>query len=338
MEAGTTSAVEAAFKEFQIEVDADPELVRIARRRRSDFKEALLGQEDVAEFVFSGSLERRTQRNPMNDVDVVVIYDSAVHPDWGVDGDGSAEGALEHARSQVKDLLSTDSSGAEYVRLTRLQNHAVKCFLDDPDDENAFTVDVMPALRLPDKTLLVPEKHTDRWINTNPEFLIAKVADRQAEWPLFVPTVRIVKHWSEHAGTDMKSLVSEVLALNLMPSASTQAEALYAFFQAASIHVLSAVDDPAGLCGEIQPDLDRDHAHDLLDKAASGAWKAINAEEAGQHDEAMCHWNSVFGDSFPQPAGGCEKAAKDYSGIGVGIGAGAQIHEKPRPIRDTPQG
>lgn len=344
MEAGTTSAVEAAFETFQIEVDADPDLVAVARARRLIFRDAFLGEADVSEFVYSGSLARKTQRDPMNDVDVIVVYNAAHHPDWGVDGDGSAKAALEHTRGRVRELLSASPDGEDFVRLTRLQNHAVKCFIDDPEDPDAFTVDAMPALRLEDGVLLVPEKNSDCWIKTNPEYLISKVAERQEEWTQFVPTVRMIKHWSETAGSEMKSLVAEVLALNELPVEARRAVALKRFFQAASIAVLGAVEDPAELCGEIQPSLDRQAACALLDQAASHAWKAVEAEDRGESDAALCHWRNLFGDAFPAPAGGCDNDEDEkYENIAVNVGSGAAAvgeigRERSRPVKDSPQG
>jgi hypothetical protein len=51
----------------------------------------------------------------------------------------------------------------------------------------------MPALRLRDGVLLIPEKSSKDWIRTNPEHLIQRVADRQKEWDLFRPLVRVLK-------------------------------------------------------------------------------------------------------------------------------------------------
>ncbi|MEE1751081.1 hypothetical protein PUR26_00835, partial [Streptomyces sp. SP18CS02] len=112
----------------------------------------------------SGSLSRSTQLKPINDVDIIAVYDGPEHPDWGSAGH-SAEHALDHARDQVNRLLGkTNGSHGNEVRLARPRNHAVKCFLDDPDDESAFTVDVMPALRQADGTLLIPEKRSQTWV------------------------------------------------------------------------------------------------------------------------------------------------------------------------------
>jgi hypothetical protein len=128
---------------------------------------------------------------------------------------------------------------------------------------------------------------------------------------------------------------------------TTKPRALQRFFQAAVYAVDQPIVDPAGLCGEIQPDLDRAAARDLLDEAAGQAWRAVNAQDAGDTDTAACHWRKVFGDDFPEPDGGCSKDDEESSGndagfnIGTGAaGAAAAIGGKPkkRKIIDAPQG
>ncbi|MFG2485013.1 hypothetical protein ACGFSI_19940 [Streptomyces virginiae] len=185
--------IDEAFDDFQRSVNEDVSQTRLARDRRDLFKRVLISEPDVTEAFGSGSLRRSTQLRPINDVDIVAVYDAAQHPDWGSAG-LSAEHALNHNRSQVNRLLGkTNGSYGNEVRLALPRNHAVKCFLDDPDDENAFTVDVMPALRQADDTLLIPEKLTQTWVPADPEHLINLVADRQRDWEHFRPLVRVLK-------------------------------------------------------------------------------------------------------------------------------------------------
>ena len=92
---------------------------------------------------------------------------------------------------------------------------------------------------------------------------------------------------------------------------------------------------PAGLCGEIQPDLDRSAASRHFERAAEAAWRAVEAEERGDTDEAACLWRSIFGPIFPEPEGGCGSG----NGRGIAAGAAAAIPARPkRTVRDAPQG
>jgi hypothetical protein len=322
--------LETVFDLHQTEVNADPAAVKEARRRRDLFKEVLAPEDDVDETFPSGSLARGSQIEPIHDVDFVVVYDPEAHPDWGSPG-ASAEDALDHVGGQVNELLgATNGTVAKEVRLASPRNHAVKCFLDDPDDPDAFTVDVMPALRQADDTLLIPERRSRQWVPADPQDLIRRVGDRHAAWNLFVPLVRVLKHWNKSEKAGMKSLVVEVLALQHLPVGS-RPEALQRFFTAAAVAVGLPVTDPAGLCGEIQPDLDRTHARACLEAAADVAWQARAAEAGGDIYEAICLWRRVLGPEFPEPPGGC--AATDAGPLAV-----PAVLVRPRPVRDAPQG
>jgi hypothetical protein len=333
----------AAFDRLQEAADADPDRVAEARRRRDLFDAAFSTEADVVEVIPSGSLARSTQREPINDVDVIIVFDPGEHGDWGEHGD-SAGAALDHLQGRVKGLLGSGGSFAEEVWRAQARNHSVKCWLDDPTREGAFTVDAMPALRRAGGGLLVPEKKSSGWIATDPELLIGRVRARQEAWDLFRPLVRLLKFWNDCHGGEMKSLAVEVLALANLPAETNRPRALQRFFAAAVVAIDGPIEDPAGLCGEIQPDLDREAARRRLDEAASDAWKAVNAQEAGETERAGCLWRRVFGEDFPQPDGGCgeEEEAEDELGafnIGGAAGAAAAIGvDRPRPVTDAPQG
>lgn len=333
--------INKAFDDLQREADAAPDQVQEARRRRDVFRSAFTGEDEVEEVVASGSLARSTQREPINDVDLVIVFDAAEQPEWGAPG-SSAGDALTYLGQRVNALLGiTNGEFAREVRLARPGNHAVKCFLDDPEAESPFTVDVMPALRQADGTLLVPEKASDCWILTNPEFLIARVAERQADWSRFRPLVRVLKLWNDDHDTTMKSLTMEVLALEQMREESSRPRALQRFLTAAEHAIDYPIEDPAGLCGPTQSDLDRTRARTELSAAAKASWEAVVAQDEGETDRAACLWHSVFGDAFPEPPGGCAAEEAKARGIGAGtatVGAVGVGTVRPRPIRDAPQG
>lgn len=335
--------VEQAFAQLQMVADADPEQVAKARERRDLFNTALAPLDDVAEVLPSGSLARGTQRDPINDVDVIVVFDSAQHPGWGEDGASAGE-ALDYVQEKVRELLgATEGSVAQEVRLASARNHAVKCFLDDPEDPDAFTVDVMPAFRHAEGHLIVPEKANLTWIETDPEQLIERVAARREEWPSFVPLARVLKMWNQDVDASMKSLTTEVLALEHLPAEASRGRALQRFFAAAELAIKQPIEDPAGHCGEIQPDLDVEKVRALLAEAAANSWRACDAEDAGETELAACFWRRVFGDAFPEPDAGCPDDSKEDGKIGEGLMVGATSGgavgiDRPRPVTDAPQG
>lgn len=343
--------VSEAFKDFQKIVNAEDVAVKEARRRRDLFKGAFSPEADVVEVVPSGSLARGTQHDPIHDVDTIIVFRQEDHPEWGEAG-SSAKDALSELGSRVNKLLGqTNGTYDHLVRLADPRDHAVKCFIDDPEDEDPFTVDAMPALRRDDGTLLIPESRSNMWIPANPEHLIALTKKAHQDWSSFAPMVRVLKRWRRTCGIPVKSLVMEVLALDHLPRDGERAEALSKFFVAAAVGVTSGVTDPAGVCGDIQPDLDLYALSDALDAAGDKAAEAIAADTDdgdGSHG-AILLWGEIFPD-FPKPPSGGSGGGSRGSGSGSGgsggggaaapaVGAAAAATLlRPRPVRDAPQG
>lgn len=322
-----------AFNKLQAVVNADPKVVAEARQRRNAFRNAFDGEPDVHRTFASGSLARGSQIAPIKDVDLLVLYGADEHADWGQPGD-SAEAALEHTRERIKDLLTDPDPDDEVdaVRLTRVRDHAVTCWLDDPDDDDAFTVDVVPALNRADGGFWIPEKSSQEWIATDPLYLVYRVLDaHEKSGRSFVPLLRDLKRWTRENGKIAKGLTMEVLALDHLPPDRPRHKALQEFFVAAAEAVYQPIEDPAGLCGEIQPDLDRDAAAKALREAGDLAWRANRAAGRDDLKSAMCLWRKVFGPLFPEPPGGC--------GNGRPGGVPPVVVPVPqRPVQDLQQG
>src|SRR5262245_42744846 len=71
---GVAMDLNKAFDDLQRTVNASPEAVKEARRRRDLFRDAFAAEADVAETVPSGSLARGSQKDPIHDVDVIIVY------------------------------------------------------------------------------------------------------------------------------------------------------------------------------------------------------------------------------------------------------------------------
>jgi hypothetical protein len=323
-------SVNSAFDDYQDTIDEDPDVVAVARGRRGLVKTAFGAEDDVTETFSSGSLRRATQLKPIHDLDMVIVYDADAHPTWGQVGD-SAEDALVHVQGRVNTLLGfTNGTSSNLVRLAKICNHSVKCFIDAPD--SGFTVDVMPALRQTDGTLLIPEKLSRKWVPADPEYLIRQVQDRHDTWKHYRPMVRVLKDWRLDAAvnmsSDVKSLVIEILALTCLPTSGTRAQALAKFFEAAIEATYQPICDPANLCGEVQPDLDYVGLRAELEKAAEYASNAVLCEQVNDIANAKRLWRKVFGDDFPAPDGEPTLGAGAAAATGLGY----------QPVKDSPQG
>jgi hypothetical protein len=319
-------SIDGAFDAFQASVNADPGQVTCARARRDTFKRAFRPEPDVNEIFGSGSLARSTQLKPVHDVDLVVVFDADEHPTWGQPGESSAQ-ALLHAQGMVTRLLGGNGQVDQLVRETRVadRNRSVKCFIDPPDAPDAFTVDVMPTLRLSNGHLLLPSAHEGSWSQANPEYLISEVAAKQQQWSYFRPVVRMLKDWRLHQGFQIKSLVMEVLALKCLPTTGNRASAIASFFTSAAVETFYGIEDPAGYCGPIQRDLDVTALSEALGQSRTWAALACTAAGDGDVNTAKSYWREVFGAQFPGPD----------KGPGLPVVAPTP---GPRPVKDAPQG
>jgi hypothetical protein len=219
----------------------------------------------------------------------------------------------------------TNGTHAKLVRRADCRDHSVKCFIDPAGDDDGFTVDVMPALRQTDGTLLIPSAEAQTWSTADPEYLIEQVCERQSQWSYFRPMVRMLKHWrlGVRADTRIKSLIIEILALQCLPLTMTRPQALRQFFAQAAIQVNYDVVDPAGHCGIIQRDLDVPAIRRELLDAADLAELACDQAARRDTDGAQRTWQQLFGPEFPAPA-------KSSS---------SKVAPAPSPmITDSPQG
>jgi hypothetical protein len=331
--------LEEAFNALQTKVDANPAVVEKARDRRNAFRKGLRAEPDVTRTFASGSFARGSQIEPIKDVDLLALYDHAAHPGWGQPGD-SAEEALEHLRERIKDRLGPDNvdpdSDIEPVRFTQVRDHAVTCWLDEPDAEDAFTIDVVPVLHRAAGNgvplgFWIPETSSRAWIASDPLYMVYRVLERHdRSGGQFVKRLRLLKRFSLDRGKLMKGLTMEVLGLHHMPDGPVH-DALGTFFAAAETYVWQPICDPAGYCGEIEKDLDRQTAADAFKEAASLAWRANTALRRGETEKAICLWREIF-DAIPEPPGGCTThLAAGGAAAGVTVGS-------PRRVRDLQQG
>jgi hypothetical protein len=120
------------FRSYSHAIESDPIGVLLAKWRRDAFIEKLKKLPDVVDVIPSGSLARGTQIGPVRDVDLIVVFDSTKHPDYG-SGQQSAQGALEHLQRGLLEQLHPVSGGEEgLLKDTTLGKHVVKCYSDVP--------------------------------------------------------------------------------------------------------------------------------------------------------------------------------------------------------------
>jgi hypothetical protein len=310
------------FRSFSRAIESDPIGVLLAKWRQDVFVRKLKKLPDVVDVIPSGSLTRGTQIGAVHDVDLIVVFDSAQHPDYGITGESgraaeSAQAAITHLENGLLEQLHPWRGAAGgLLKETEQRRHVVKYQGDwaGPFREiipSAPPVDVMPAVR-ERSHLLIPERGTG-WIDVDPERLIRQVEQRQREWKYFKEVVGMVKAWARLNHLQMKNLAIEVMVLQYCPRPGffetlSVGEAVARFFEAAAKARISSLKDPAGRCGEIDPRMNFGKLRSALDDAAVLSRLAMDAEHLWknrQHTvEEVIHpdviWRELFGRKYPR--------------------------------------
>jgi len=310
------------FRSFSAEIASDPIGVLLAKWRRDVFIRKLKQLPDVVDVIPSGSLARGTHIGPVHDVDLIVVFDSAQHPDYGIKGktkkaEESAEAAITHLESALLERLHPWRGAAGgLLKETEQRTHVVKYNGDwsGPFKDyipSAPPVDVMPAVR-EGSHLLIPERGTG-WIDVDPEHLIRQVAQRQREWKYFTAVAGMVKAWAKLNHLKIKNLAVEVMVLEYCPRPGlfetlSVGDAVARFFEAAAKAHITSLRDPANRCGEIDPHIDFGKLRRALDDARDLSRRAMDAEHAwknrhhavGEVIHPDVYWRALFGKKYPR--------------------------------------
>jgi hypothetical protein len=310
------------FRSFSEEIASDPIGVLLAKWRRDAFIRKLMQLPDVVEVIPSGSLARGTHIGPVHDVDLIVVFDSDQHPDYGIRGrtkkaEESAAAAITHLEGELLEQLHPWRGAAGgLVKETEQRRHVVKYNGDWTGPFKDYIpaappVDVMPAVR-EGSHLLIPERETG-WIDADPERLIRQVAQRQREWKYFTEVTGMVKAWAKLNDLKIKNLAVEAMILKYCPrprlfETLAVGDAVARLFEAAAGAHITSLRDPAGRCGEIDPNINFGRLRRALDDARGLAERAMDAEHAwkdrhyavGEVIHPDVYWRKLFGKEYPR--------------------------------------
>src|SRR5689334_17980758 len=93
------------FESFGRAIESDPLAVLLAKWRHDAFIRELEQLPDVVEIIPSGSVTRGTQIGRIYDVDLIVVFDKAAHPDFGGGGPESAQAAMTYLQGKLLEKL-----------------------------------------------------------------------------------------------------------------------------------------------------------------------------------------------------------------------------------------
>jgi hypothetical protein len=245
---------------------------------------------DTSDLPFSrallmGSAAKGTIVRPIDDVDVLAVF-SNENKAWDKYR-WDSKGFIYRVRQAYNGLEAAQVG-------TRGQ--AVRVFF-----QTGGHVDVAPVFSYGDDVYALPNGEGG-WISTAPTKANAWFADRNSTLNYHLaPIVRLLKKWNAAHSKRMQSFHLETVAGTMFESLGTNyRDALARFFEWAPNWL--DVADPGGQSGSLSSYLSWNARPELmtaLKAAADRAAKALEAEAAGNHDEAKRLWKIILGASFP---------------------------------------
>lgn len=288
-----------AFEDFTRRIaltEVQRKLVRDRRTATEGYLEKKFGDSSNMSLLsvsLIGSAQRSTMIRPPDDVDVLAVFDaSEVWEDssiWTSDGYRHNSTRLLY---RVRDALNDYS-----IKVVGSRGQAVRLFYD-----TGGHVDVVPAFRRSGGGYVIPAG--DRtWQATDPFAHHEFVSQRHKDLGEHLkPLAKKLKQWNRAHSQRLSSFHIEVMVAEIFTSLGGDSrKATKLFFEHAPQHL--HVHDPAGHSGDLAKGFSWGQKQDVLksfNSAADRARKAVDAELASDHEEAIRQWRIVFGsDHFP---------------------------------------
>lgn len=283
----------AAFDDFyQIIKPTQAQMQDVSNKRLSthNFLSQSFGSDSdmpLLRTTLIGSAERHTHIRPVDDVDVMAVFsdENDVYENTYASDSQAFLGRIRRALGQE----STTTIGT--------RGQAVRLFY-----KNGAHVDIAPVFSSTNGGYLLPSGDGG-WIKTDP--------DKQSAWfssenirltgDNLRPTVRLLKRWNNVHSKHFKSYHLEVVIANTFKTLGSNWRInLARFFEWAPQHIDAY--DPAGYGGNLSSYLTFNERQALLSRlntAADRAAVALEAENNGNHEEAIRLWRIELGSEFP---------------------------------------
>lgn len=220
----------------------------------------------------------------------------------------------------------TDSNG--YINSTRVMNKFISALGNVPNYQKAeinrdgeavtfqlasytWNFDIVPSVEVGDGIgltthYLIPNGRAE-WKRSDPRKDAAEVtAANQRHNELLLPLIRLIKYWNRRPLCPaLRSYYLETICLNIFafqPALTNLPEGIRTFFQLAPGQIQMPCPDPRGFGPSLDADIDwstKTKVVNVMQRAATAAQNALQANQQGQIASALGYWKQIFGDNFP---------------------------------------
>jgi hypothetical protein len=288
----TTTA--KSFDEFSETISLTTAQSKLVTDRAAIAKTLLLSTfppTDLTPFTTSnlmGSCKRKTVIRPLDDLDVIAIFQNkdSVFETYRRD----SQAFLYRLREKINAKTTVESVGA--------RGQVVRLFYKD-----GLHVDIAPVFKWSgEHSGYALPSGNGGWITTDPQKQTEWASERQATLSnQFLRRVRMLKRWNNEHSKRLGSWHLEVMVGSAFGSMSNNSrQGIAKFFEWAPGYL--HVNDPDGHGGDLGSKLTKSQEREVIESFSrehARALKALAAEDRGDHKEAIRIWRIVFGDDFP---------------------------------------
>jgi predicted nucleotidyltransferase len=241
----------------------------------------------VSTVTLIGSGARGTTVRPLNDIDIFVTFENK--GDVFEEYRANSQTFLYRIRDNIDAKTQVANVGA--------RGQAVRLFYNDD-----LHVDIAPAFKYKGDNGYALPAGDKTWLTTNPFKQIEWAKEREATLSaLFARHVKMLKCWNNVHSHRLGSWHLEVMTGTAFVSMGKDSRLTMEKFFGWAIHNIS-VNDPDGFGGDLAASLSVKQKIELktsLSETYQKCLKANKAEGAGNHQEAIRLWRTIFGDEFP---------------------------------------
>lgn len=285
----TTAQAFSKFLEDITATDYQKDILIPARKKVVDLRllEKFPAGSDMpfSKSILMGSAAKGTITRPVDDVDVLAVFDNVNHA-WSKYAYDS-KNFIYRIRNAYSGLS---------IQQVGTRGQAVRVFY-----EGGGHVDVAPVFSRGNDVYHLPDG-TGGWNLTAPPIANAWYAAKHKNLGYNLsPVVRLLKAWNRAHSKHFRSFHLETVAASSFSSMnSNYRDALQKFFEWAPRYL--NVSHPGGQGGDLSSYLtwtNRQHLVQALSVAAERAKNANEAEARGDHAEAKRLWRIILGNGFP---------------------------------------
>jgi len=287
------TTIQLAFQELRQNLEITGLQKTTVATRQSNVRKAIEDDLTVNESFLTGSYSKHTMIAPLKEADVDIFV--VLHSDYyhRYNGQNGGQGGLIDLVKRT--LRKTYTKTPEISR----NGQAVTITFAD------FIVDAVPCFSRQGGGYLIPDSHSQTWIETDPTVHVNLMTEQNTSHNGdLVPLVKMIKGWNRNIGQAFISFYLELIAIDIFRGVTITnvPSGMRYFFDKGREKIKKKAIDPAGFGHQING-LDNVSTVALAIKKFETAYnRAVAAEQSDNNLNVYSvveGWRKIFGDYFP---------------------------------------